>query len=218
MVQVIPAILATTPDQFKENLAKISSTPSLKGGVLHLDFMDGEFVQNRSIILEDLKDIEIKFNKEAHLMVNKPLGWIEQLKNLGFQRVIFHLESEDDTNEVTEKIKNLGMEVGIAINPETPVAKLAPFMSKINKVQLMLIHPGFQGQPILAETLEKIAEVKKLKTENGYNFTIAVDGHVNSDDVKKIVKKGAEHLVSGSYLLKGDIDENLEKIWQTLQT
>lgn len=216
MVQIIPAILSATEEDFQRDIDRYSSCESLQAGWIHIDFADNKFVPNKTVGLDTIEKFPTELKKEAHLMVEYPLVWVKKLNKLGFKRVIFHIEAKDDTLEVIEKIQKLGMEVGIAINPDTPIKKLAAFITKINLVLIMSIVPGFQGQPFIPESLDKIRKASQLISKNS-SLAIGVDGHVTDENAKSIVAAGATQLTVGSFLLKGDIDENLEKIWEKIK-
>ena len=212
MVQIIPSILATSEDQYQQDLQKLSSSDSLKMGWVHIDFADNKFVQNKTVEPEVIQKFPTNFRKEAHLMVENPLSWIDQLVRSGFERVIFHLESKDNTDECIRKIKEVNLEVGIALKIETPIEKLQPFIAKINTVLVMTIVAGFQGQPFIPQVLDK---VRSIKSEN-WPVRVGVDGAVNDTDVKQIVESGVDFMIVGSFLLEGDVDERLERLWKEI--
>ena len=212
MIQIIPAILATSEDQYQKDLQKLSSCEPLKGGWVHIDLADNKFVQNKTVGPEVVQKFPTNFLLEAHLMVENPLSWIDQLIQAGFERVIFHLESNDDTDECINKIKEHNLEVGIALKKETPIEKLAPFVDKIDVVLIMTIVPGFQGQPLIPQTLIKVREIKS----KNWPVKVGVDGAVSDVDVKEVVASGIDFMIVGSFLLKGDTEENLEKLWEII--
>jgi ribulose-phosphate 3-epimerase len=209
MVTIIPAILATTKEEFSEQLEKIKSSSSLAEGWVHLDVMDGQLVENTSISVSTIETFDIPFQKEAHLMVKNPQEYINDLKRAGFKRVIIHIESQA-VKETIGLIKNLSMEVGIAINPETDLNEIADLSGEVDEIMVMGIHPGQQGQTFLLNSYDRVKLVKKM-TDN-----VAVDGGVNIDTISRLIESGASRLIMGSYLQKGDIDENLEKIWEII--
>lgn len=213
MVEIVPAVLDKTPEEFKAHIDQIKNSESFQEGWIHIDFADGEFVPNTLVGVDVVAQNNIPLHKEAHLMVAHPLEWIDDLRKAGFERVIFHYESKDDIAECIKKIKQAGMEVGIALNPDTPIEKLEPFSHEINLVLMMAITPGFQGQPFNPIALDKIRELK----EKNWSVTIAVDGSVRDTTIGDLVDAGAEQLSVGSFLLKGNIDENLEKLWEALK-
>ncbi|MDD5147038.1 MAG: ribulose-phosphate 3-epimerase [Candidatus Daviesbacteria bacterium] len=213
MVQIIPAILDTTPEDFRNHVEQLKHSASFQEGWIHIDFADNEFVQNKTVDITTVAKNPISLNKEAHLMVMHPLQWIDKLKEAFFKRVIFHFESKDDILRCISKIKQLEMEAGIALNIDTPIEKLEPFKDKIDLVLIMAVIPGLQGQPFLLEALDKIKALKKLS----WSVRISVDGAVRDSNAKQIVEAGADQLTIGSYLLKGDIDENLENLWEVIK-
>jgi len=207
-IQIIPAILATSEEQYKNDLAKLSQSASLTKGWLHIDFADHVFVPNQTVGMEVIAKFPTEFKKEAHLMVAHPKDWIDQLVKANFERIIFHIESEDNSLEVIEYIKSKGLEVGLAVSRETTVEKLKPFVGKIDVILIMTIVAGFQGQPFIPQTLDK---VRRVKSEE-WSTRVGVDGAVSDTDAKEIADTGADFMIVGSYLLKGNVDENLEKL------
>lgn len=212
--QIIPAILATTEEEYRTKLEKIGSCQELSQGWIQIDLMDNKFVQNKSIDASVIGKYPTNLKKEAHLMVVDPLNWIEALVKVGIKRVIFPVEVEEVESTII-KVKGSGLQVGLACNPETPVAKVTPFIDKIDVVLLLAVYPGFGGGEFVLETLEKIRELSKLRGQN--KFLIEVDGGINESVAKEIVEAGADNLVIGSHLIDGNITENLEKIWQSLR-
>lgn len=212
MIQILPAILDKTPEDFENHINQLTNSEGFKEGWVHIDFADNEFVPNQTVGVDTVAKYPTNLKKEAHLMVAHPLEWLDQLKEAGFDRVIFHFESKDDPGQCLKRIKELGMEAGVALKIETNVESLERFRDKIDLVLVMAIVPGFQGQPFLPEALDKI---RKLK-ETGW-LRISVDGAVRDSNVREIIEAGADQLSVGSFLLKGDVDENLEKIWEAIR-
>lgn len=212
MVQIIPAILATDEAQYRQDITKLNQTSSFEGSWVHIDFTDNIFVQNKTISPEVVNKFPTNLHKEAHLMVSHPKQWIDKLVQAGFARIIFHIESEDDAGDVIDKIKQKGLEAGLAINNETPIEKIEPFVSKIDVILIMTIVPGFQGQPFIPEALNKVANIKS----KNWPVKVGVDGHVNNETIGQIVRSGADYVDVGSYLLKGEVEENLENLWEII--
>ncbi|OGE42385.1 hypothetical protein A3B45_04225 [Candidatus Daviesbacteria bacterium RIFCSPLOWO2_01_FULL_39_12] len=212
MVQIIPAVLRKTEEQYVDDMNRLSSCEGLKDGWVHIDLADNKFVQNETIGPETVKKFPTNFRKEAHLMVSHPKDWIGKLVEADFDRIIFHIESADDTEEVIGYIKSKGLSAGLAIKMDTPIEKLQPFVDKIEVILVMSIIPGFQGQQFIPASLEKIKQIKS----KGWPIQIGVDGAVRDQNVKQLVEAGVENLTVGSFLLKGNIEENLEKLWETI--
>lgn len=215
MVSLVPTVLATSEEEYQKKVSDINQSQEFGGAWVQVDLMDGKFVPNTTVGLDIVarhpfnKDIK----KEAHLMVEKPQNWIEELKNLGFKRIMFPIEV-GNIEEIINQIKEAGLEVGLALNPETPVAKIGPFVSKMDVVLLMSVHPGFGGQQFIPEVLSKVREAENLQGEN--HFLIEVDGGVNEGDEKQLIEAGANNLVIGERLINGDIKQNLAKLRQKL--
>jgi len=208
MIQIIPAILATTEKEYHEQLEKIISADVFQEGWI-------QFVQNKSIGFDVIAKYPESFKKEIQLLVEDPTNWLEQAAYIDahfMDRVIAPVEvGALKIEKYLNKAKELRLEVGLSVNPKTPIESLVPFVDKIRYVVIMSVEPGFQGQQFITDALEK---VKKVKSQ--YSLTVGVDGGINSSNVRSIVDAGADYLAVGSGLLKGDIDANLEKFWEAL--
>ena len=212
MIEIIPAVLEVIEEKYGETILRLDKTVSLKDNWVHIDFADNKFVQNLTIEPEVVSRFPVSFKKEAHLMVSHPNDWIDKLAQTGFERVIFHIESEDNIGNVIESIKAKGMQVGLAINMDTPLERIEPFVSKIDTVLVMSIVPGFQGQPFIPKSLDR---VRDIKTKN-WSVRVGVDGSVKDVNAKEIAQSGVDFMTVGSFLLKGNIEENLEKLWEAV--
>lgn len=215
-IQIIPAILATSEEEYLEKLKKIQENPELKSNWVQIDLMDNKFVQNKSIGFEALEKYSANLRLEAHLMVKYPESWIDELIKLGVKRIIFPVEDADGIDERIAHLRNHGIEVGLSINPETPVAKVVPFIGKIDLLLIMSVDPGFGGQEFISETLNKVREAAQLKQTN--NFKIEVDGGINETVANELVGAGADNLVIGEHLFNGNISQNLEKIIYSIKS
>lgn len=211
MVQIIPSILSTKEEDYARDSIRYEQSSSLKEGWVHIDFMDNIFVPNKSIGASVIAKYQLSLHKEAHLMVLKPLEWIDDLTAVGFERIIIHIEAED-VEECIDYIREKGLEVGLAINNWTSIEKLEPFINKIDVVLVMAIKPGFQGQPFIPEALIK---VKEIKSKN-WSVKVGIDGSVKNGNIKEIVKCGVDFVIVGSYLLNGNIEENMEVLWEAV--
>lgn len=223
MVQIIPAILSTTEEDYERDILRYKETLllrnkqafSFKDGWVHIDFMDNIFVPNKSISPSVTTKYNTNLHKEAHLMVSRPLEWVDDLIEADFERIIFHIEAED-IQKCIEYIKNKGLEIGLAINNGTPIEKIEPFADRLDVVLVMGVVPGLQGQEFIPQTINRVKETSHLRSKGNYSFIIGVDGAVKDGNIKEIVNAGVDFVIVGSYLLKGDIDENLENLWVEL--
>lgn len=216
-IHIIPAILATSEQAYQEKLQKIEACPQLAEGWVQIDFMDNKFVQNQSIGPDVLAKYKSSLKLEAQLMVEYPENWIDELIKVGVARIVFPIEDQPGIQERIEHIKQHGLEVGLSLNPQTPLAQVIPFLGTIDLVLLMSVNPGFGGQKFIPEVLEKVKEIAGLRGENDH-FLIEVDGGINGEVVKDLAQAGADNLVIGSHLIDGNITENLKKIQRSLQS
>lgn len=216
MVQIIPAILSTTETDYGRDISRYKASPAFQDGWIHIDFMDNVFVPNKSIDAKSTIKYPISLQKEAHIMVAHPKEWVDDLIEAGFERIIFHVEAEDSIAECIDYTKSQGIQAGLAINNASPIEKLAPFLSQIDMVLVMSVVPGFQGQPFIPESLNRIKKLVQIRTEGNFGFKIGIDGAVKDTNAKEIADSGVDIITIGSYLLKGDIDENLETVWEKI--
>ena len=160
--------------------------------------MDGEFVPNNSIDF-DFKLPETKCKFEAHLMIENPEKWIE--KNfMKVDTILAHYESVKDPKKIIDLVKSKNKRIGFVLNPETPIKEIVEHLDKIDQVLIMTVNPGFYGSPFLPEMIEKISELRKLKS----NLDIEVDGGITPDTIDRVDKAGANMFVSGSFIVKSD--------------
>lgn len=184
-----------------------------KPDYIHIDIMDGKFVSNKTWTTSEVK----KFTSystlplEVHLMVNNPSKYIEDYALMNTSIIIFHYEAVKDINEMINKVKLYGLKVGIAINPETNINVLIPYLNMIDEVLIMSVHPGKSGQSFIEESLEKISVLKNIILEGNYKTIISVDGGINNETGLLCKDAGADELVSASYIHK-DIINNIKTL------
>ena len=184
---------------------------------LHLDVMDGIFVKNISFGLPVIASIRkicgIIF--DVHLMIVNPIRYIRGFIEAGADMISFHYEACDNLEEVLktiELIKNNNIKCSVAIKPDTPVDVLLPFLDKLDMVLVMSVEPGFGGQKFIDKCMDKIGELDKIKSENGYNYFIEVDGGINHDNAQEIKDSGANIIVVGSGVFKSEnVKETIER-------
>ena len=186
---------------------------------LHFDVMDGMFVPSISFGMPVLKSIHNATDQvmDAHLMVQEPIRYVEAFKEAGADIVTIHLEACEDVNATIAKIRECGMKVGLSICPETPVSKVENLLKDIDMLLIMSVHPGFGGQKLIPYTVEKVRALKKMIDEKGLKIDIEVDGGVNLENVTEVMDAGANIIVAGSAVFKGDISENVERFLDVLK-
>lgn len=182
---------------------------------IHIDIMDGKFVDNKTWTTSEI----IKLTKysnlplDVHLMVSNPSKYIEDYAMLNTNDIIFHYEAVKDVNKVINEIKDYGLKVGIAVNPDTDVKNIYDYLSNIDIVLIMSVYPGKSGQVFINETLDKIKELKDYIVNNNLKTLISVDGGINDETGKLCKEAGADILVSASYI-HNDIKNNIDKLKQ----
>ena len=199
------SILSSKYDEL-ETIERINKT---KAHYIHVDVMDGKFVKEKSKPYEYLHKSKKKLN--VHLMVSSPFNYISKYSLLNTEGIIIPLEIEDDIRSLLEYIKSKGLKAGLAINPETTVSALEPYYTMIDEVLVLTVNPGKGGQKLKESVLYKIELLNKIKKDRKLKFDIIVDGGINEETIDKI--KGADVIVSGSYICKSDdFESQIEKL------
>lgn len=184
-----------------------------KADYIHIDIMDGKFVENKTWTISEIKKITSysKLPLDVHLMVENPSKYIEDYALLNTSYIAFHYEAVKDIDKMISEIKNYGLKVGIAINPETSEEVVFPYLSKIDEVLIMSVHPGKSGQSFIESTPDKIERLKKEILRQNVKTIISVDGGINDETGNLCVQKGVDTLVSASYIHK-DIVNNINTL------
>jgi ribulose-phosphate 3-epimerase len=205
-----PSILAA---DFKKLGEQIIETQEAGALYLHFDVMDGLFVPSISFGMPVLKSISLatKQIKDVHLMIQEPIRYLKEFKEAGADIITVHYEACQDILETLDKIKELGAKVGISIKPNTPVSVLDKVLDKVDLVLIMTVEPGFGGQTLIPETLGKISAVKEMVDNIGRKIDIQVDGGIYHDNVHLLLEAGANVIVSGSGVFRGNIKENVKE-------
>ena len=178
---------------------------------VHVDVMDGLFVPSISYGMPVIKSIRKATKRvfDVHLMINEPIRYIKEFVEVGADIITVHVEACSDVVATLEQIKSCGVKAGITLNPETPVSAVQPYLDKVDMVLVMSVNPGF-GKFIIS-SIDKLKEIKKLKQEGNFTFDIEVDGGINLDNLATVLEAGANVIVAGSAIFKGDAAENVEK-------
>jgi ribulose-phosphate 3-epimerase len=196
---VSPSILSADFANLKREIKKVE-----KAGAdwLHIDIMDGHFVPNITIgpvVIGSLrKYTDIFF--DVHLMVSDPIKYWHSFKDAGANLITFHYELDIDKKKLIRDIKSSGIQVGISIKPDTPVADIIDFIPFLDLVLVMSVEPGFGGQSFIKTSLSKIEQIRTYIDKNKYQCLIEVDGGINKETAKQCLLAGANVLVSGSYI------------------
>ena len=171
---------------------------------VHIDVMDGVFVPNISFGFPVMKPIRRATSKclDVHLMIVKPEKYVERFVQAGADIVTFHYEATSDPKGCIDLIRRAGAKAGISIKPATPVEALRPWLPQLELVLVMSVEPGFGGQSFIAESTDKIRELRALIAETGSKALIEVDGGLSSKNVAPVFEAGADAVVAGSAVFK----------------
>lgn len=173
---------------------------------IHIDVMDGKFVEKKTYTIGDIVKYSKLTNKplDVHLMVNNPDKYIDDLSMLNVNNITFHLEAVKKPMDVINHIKGNGVRVGVAISPETNVKELMEYLPYIDYALVMTVNPGASGQKFMESMLYKIDVLRKAIDENGFNTLIYVDGGVNESNIELLHEKKVDMIVSSNYFLSGN--------------
>jgi len=196
MARIIPAILTDNRSQLRAMVGTLSRFSDW----IQIDIADGEFVENKTVTVEALADLHTSALLEVHLMTEQPEQFFLACQRAGVRRVIFHLEAAEQPGKLLDQLDELGLEKGIAINPETPIELLLPYVERIDVALLLSVHPGWQGQNFLPQTIDRVRQFR-----SSYPMVIIeVDGGLNAETIGAVAQAGADYLVVGSAIVKAD--------------
>ena len=185
------------------NLAKdVAIVDKSKAEYIHVDVMDGVFVPNITFAFPVMKSVDKLSDKimDVHLMIVEPQKFISEVKKCGGDIMTVHYEACTHLHRVIQQIKDAGMKAGVAINPSTPVNLLSEVIADLDLVCIMSVNPGFAAQKFIANSVNKIKELKQLIKEKGSHALIEVDGGINLETGKLVAEAGADVVVAGSFV------------------
>lgn len=203
-----PSILAADFSRLGEQLIEVKQTGT---PWLHIDVMDGQFVNNISFgipIIHSIRPITDQFF-DVHLMVEEPIRILEAFALEGADGISIHVEACSNVKETLMKIKSLGKKPGLVLNPATPIETIYPYLDDVAMVLVMCVQPGFGGQVFVPETLDKIKVLRQECKNRNLSIKIQVDGGIRFDNLDQVIEAGADVIVAGTAIFQNNIKDNI---------
>ena len=218
---MIENILAPSmlPADFKILGEQLKQTEEAGAQYIHFDVMDGIFVPSISFGMPVLSSVKGATDQvlDVHLMVTEPVRYVKEFASCGADIITVHLEACEDLAATVDAIHACGVRAGISIKPGTPVEELIPYLDQADMFLIMSVEPGFGGQAFIPESLERIRQLRELLDERGLKKDLEVDGGIYHSNVAEVLEAGANVIVSGSGVYKGDIRKNVAEFMEILK-
>ena len=200
-IKIAPSILSADLTNLGDAIRVLNDG---KADLVHFDVMDGNFFPNISFGKAFAKDLKVisKIPFDTHLMVSHPMQYGPKFAESS-DWLTFHIEADDDPKETIKLFRDLGVKVGISINPGTPFSAIEEFIPELDLILIMTVEPGFGGQKCMTQHFSKLTDARKVVETLGQDIEIMVDGGVTEHNVAEIVKAGASMFVAGSAVFRG---------------
>lgn len=212
-----PSILAADFSRLGEQIHELDEAGAQ---YVHIDVMDGMFVPSISFGMPLMKSIRPCTDRifDVHLMIEEPVRYIDDFAEAGADLITVHAEACKHLDRTIEAIKEKGLLAGVAINPATPLSAIEWVLPKVDMVLIMTVNPGFGGQKLIPYTLDKVRALRAMIEKADLKTDIEVDGGINLENVTEAMDAGANIIVAGSAVFRGDVGENVERFQQVLNS
>ena len=199
-----PSLLSADFSNLGSEIKKIENN---NGGAVHIDVMDGSFVPEITYgepVIRSIRKLT-KLPFDVHLMVDKPELHVKAFADSGADWITFHFEATNHAHRIIQMIHEMGKKAGVAICPGTPISILSEILPCADIILVMTVNPGWGGQKIIPSCVEKVAQLKRYREENGLDFKISVDGGINNETLQSVIDAGTDIVVSGSCFFNGSL-------------
>ena len=211
-----PSILSADFNVLGEQIQTVANAGAQ---YIHVDVMDGIFVPSISYGMPVIKSVRKSTDAvfDVHLMITEPVRYIRDFVDSGADIITVHVEACKDIDETIRDIKACGVRAAVAINPETPVDKIMPYLDDIDMALVMSVHPGFGGQKFIPDVLDKVRIIRSYYRDNNMDKDIEIDGGINFDNLPEVLEAGANVIVAGSSVYRGDAAANTKKFLELMR-
>lgn len=203
MIRIAPSVLACDFSKLGREIREIDAAGA---DMIHLDVMDGIFVPNISFgfpVLESVRG-ETALPFDVHLMITAPERYLERFLDAGADSITFHCEACEDIPAALDIVRRRGKKVALSVKPKTPVEAVYPYLERCDMILVMTVEPGYGGQKLIPETVEKIRALRAEIDRRSLSTLIQADGGINEATAPAVIAAGADILVAGSAVFRAE--------------